>query len=247
MARRLKLIIAYDGTAFAGWQSQLHRNTVQDQLEHAFKSIVGEKVSLHGAGRTDAGVHALGQCAHVDLVGSRLTPNDWQRALNAVLPPTIRILRCHGVSAQFHARFSTRGKIYRYRIWSNPVLSPLEINRAWHVVTPIDLKLAAEAIALFRGQHDFAAFAANRGKAEENTVRTMHSAVMRGRGPVLTIEFNGDGFLYKMARLMIGAIVQCATGKLTLDQIRSALKTGRPSRARLSAPPEGLYLVRVRY
>jgi tRNA pseudouridine38-40 synthase len=247
MPNRLKLVVAYDGTAFAGWQSQLHRNTVQDQLEHAFKRIAGAKVTVHGAGRTDAGVHALGQCAHVDLANSRLAANSWQRALNAILPATIRILRCPYVSSTFHARFSAKGKIYRYRIWSDEILPPLELNRAWHVARPINLDLAKQAVALFRGQHDFAAFAANRGKKEESTMRTIHSAVIRRRGPLLTIELDGDGFLYKMARLIVGTVVQCASGKLTLDQIRAALRAGRTTRPRLAAPSQGLYLVRVRY
>src|SRR5438128_6238277 len=116
MSRRLKLIVAYDGEHFAGWQSQIHRNTIQDQLERAFHRISGERVRVHGAGRTDAGVHALGQCAHVDLAQPKLPAGDWVRALNALLPPAIRVLRCSFVSTKFHARLSAKGKVYRYRI-----------------------------------------------------------------------------------------------------------------------------------
>ena len=116
MAQRLKLIVAYDGAPFAGWQSQSHGNTIQDHLERAFERVVGKPVRVHGAGRTDAGVHALAQCAHAD-VNKALAPERWMEALNALLPPTIRVLRCRYVSTDFHARLSAKGKIYRYRIW----------------------------------------------------------------------------------------------------------------------------------
>src|SRR5262245_44922763 len=132
MSKRLKLIVAYDGVPFAGWQSQSHRNTVQDQLERAFERITGEPARIHGAGRTDAGVHGLAQCAHVDVL--RLLPPDrWIKALNALLPPAVRVLRGRYVSKDFHARLSAKGKIYRYRIWNAPALPPLEYRRAWHI------------------------------------------------------------------------------------------------------------------
>src|SRR5436190_1773432 len=127
---RLKLIIAYDGTPFDGWQSQRNRNTIQDYLEAAFMKITGEKIRVHGPGRTDAGVHALGQCAHVDHPPTNLQPDQWRAALNASLPPQIRVMNCRFVAQTFHARFSAHGKIYRYRILTAPVFSPLEIGRA---------------------------------------------------------------------------------------------------------------------
>src|SRR5207244_6053040 len=138
MARRLKLIISYDGAPFAGWQSQSHRNTSQDHVESAFERVLGKPVRAHGAGRTDAGVHALAQCAHVDLPNDRLSVARWAQALNASLPPTIRVLRCQYVSNNFHARLSAKGKIYRYRIWLAPVLPPFEYRRAWHFLRTLD-------------------------------------------------------------------------------------------------------------
>src|SRR2546429_9928395 len=126
MARRLKLIISYDGAPFSGWQSQSHRNTVQDHVERAFERVLGKPARVHGAGRTDAGVHALAQCAHVDLPAQRYGAERWRSALNGVLPPAIRIMRCRFVAESFHARFSAKGKIYRYRIWNGEVLPPLE-------------------------------------------------------------------------------------------------------------------------
>lgn len=244
---RLKLIIAYDGAAFAGWQSQVSRNTVQDHLEHAFKRICHDRVSVLGAGRTDAGVHALGQCAHVDLSARKLTPKEWQRALNATLPATIQVLRCQYVPATFHARFSAKGKIYRYRVWCGAVLPPLELHRAWHIARPINLESVNQAAALFCGTHDFAAFAANRGKPEKNTIRTILDTKTRRNGQWLSIEVIGDGFLYKMVRLIVGAIIGCGLGKRSLDQTRTELQTGRAFGARITAPAGGLFLVRVRY
>jgi tRNA pseudouridine38-40 synthase len=247
MSQRLKLVIAYDGAPFAGWQSQLHRNTVQDHLEKAFKRLTGAEVRVHGAGRTDTGVHALGQCAHVDVDPGRLTPERWLRALNALLPPAIRIMNCRRVSPEFHARFSARGKVYRYRIWRAPVLPPFEYGRAWHLVQPIDFEAVKAAAGIFIGTHDFAAFAVNRGKPEKDSVRTMTSVKARRHGPRLTLEFEGDGFLYKMVRMMVGALVQCAQGKLTRADLAAKLNSKRHGKAALVAPAGGLFLIRVRY
>src|SRR5213080_262487 len=174
MSRRLKLIIAYDGAPFAGWQSQSHRNTIQDYLERAFERLTGASVRVHGAGRTDAGVHALAQSAHADI-NKALARARWIEALNASLPPAVRVLRCQYVSDNFHARLSAKGKVYRYRIWCAPVLPPFEYRRAWHVPHPLDLRILQEAAKHFVGSHDFAAFAANRGKPEESTIRTINS------------------------------------------------------------------------
>jgi tRNA pseudouridine38-40 synthase len=246
MSRRLKLIVAYDGAPFAGWQSQSHRNTVQDHLERAFERVTGGVVRVHGAGRTDAGVHALAQCAHVDVLKFR--PADrWIKALNALLPPAIRVLRSRNVSKDFHARLSAKGKIYRYRIWTAPILPPFEHGRAWHVARPLDLRALKAAVKHFVGTHDFGGFAANRGKPEPSTIRTINSVRVRQKGPCITIEFDGDGFLYKMVRLMVGALVKCALGKMHIEEITSRLHSGKVGSDRFVAPAEGLYLVRVRY
>lgn len=247
MLQRLKLTVAYDGGAFAGWQSQTHRNTVQDKLEQAFQKISGQSVRVHGAGRTDAGVHALAQCAHVDLPKRGLSVESWTNALNATLPVTIRVLRCQYVSQNFHARFSAKGKVYRYRIWAGPILPPLELGRVWHVSTPLDVDLLKAAGEKFVGTHDFAAFAANRGKKEEEARRTIHSVQVRRRGPRVTIEIAGGGFLYKMVRLMVGAMTRVAFGKMELSEITVRLKSGRAGGSRFVVPAEGLYLVKIWY
>jgi tRNA pseudouridine38-40 synthase len=246
MSRRLKLIVTYDGATFAGWQSQSHCNTVQDHLERAFERVTSVSVRVHGAGRTDAGVHALAQCAHVDV--SKFLPADrWIKALNALLPPAIRVVRCRFVSKDFHARLSAKGKIYRYRIWTAPILPPFEYRRVWHIARSLDLKILKSAAKHFVGTHDFAAFAANRGKPERNTIRTINSIRARQKGPCVAIEFDGEGFLYKMVRLMVGTLVKCALGKMRIEEITSRLHSGKSASARFAAPAEGLYLVRVRY
>jgi tRNA pseudouridine38-40 synthase len=246
MSRRLKLIIAYDGAPFAGWQSQSHSNTVQDHLERAFESVTGRAARVHGAGRTDAGVHALAQCGHVDVL--KFLPTDrWIKALNALLPPAIRVLSCRYVSNDFHARRSAKGKIYRYRIWTAPVLPPFEYRRAWHIAQSLDLEILKSAAKHFVGTHDFASFAANRGKPVPSKIRTINSVCVRQSGPCVTIEFDGNGFLYKMVRLMVGALVKCALGKMCIEEITSRLHAGGPGTGRFTAPAEGLYLVRVRY
>jgi tRNA pseudouridine38-40 synthase len=247
MSRRLKVIIAYDGTPFAGWQSQSHRNAIQDHIERAFERVLGKPARVHGAGRTDAGVHALAQCAHVDLPDNRLSVARWSEALNALLPPTIRVLRCQYVSKDFHARLSAKGKIYRYRIWLSSVLPPFEYGRAWHIRRPVDLTILRRAARRFVGTYDFSGFAANRGKQEKSTIRTIYSARVRKTGPCVTIEFDGDGFLYKMVRLIVGTLVKSALGKVRIEDVAARLNSGQVSTPRFVAPAEGLFLVRVRY
>jgi len=247
MPARLKFIVAYDGAKFAGWQSQLHRKTVQDELERVFCKISGNRVRVHGAGRTDAGVHGLAQTAHVDLGNRKMSIKQWSLALNAALPAGIRVLRCCYVSEKFHARYSAQGKLYRYRIWAAPILPPLEVGRAWHLTSPLDLDLLRSAAQVFVGEHDFAAFAANRGQKDENTTRTIRSIRVRKSGPCITIDVAGNGFLYKMVRLMVSAMTRVALGKSELSAIADGLESGRVDGFRFVAPAEGLYLVKVWY
>ena len=245
--RRLKLIVAYDGAQFSGWQSQASGDTIQDRLEGAIAKVVGQKLRVHGAGRTDTGVHALGQCAHVDLPPTRLEPATLTSAINASLPPQIRILRCRFVAQSFHARFSARGKVYRYRLATSPVLCPLEFGRAWHVSGKVDDESLRACGKLFIGTHDFSGFAANRGHPVDSTVRTIHKVRIRRTATTATIEFEGDGFLYKMVRLMVGAMVQCALGKKNVSDVRERLLGLTADRVGFVAPADGLTLVRVLY
>ncbi len=247
VSRRFKIVVAYDGGGFAGWQSQAHQNTVQDRLEAALHSVTREHSTVHGSGRTDTGVHALGQCAHFDLVGSKWSSETLQKALNAVLSPAIRVLQCRVVSSNFHARFKIKKKTYRYRIWNAGVLSPFEVGRAWHISRPLDRVRLKSALSLCKGRHDFAAFSANTGRRIDDTFRTISRASLRGSGSCLAIEVEGEGFLYKMVRLLVGAAVLHAQGEVSLATIKSDLAEGRAHGRRLVAPACGLYLVRVRY
>ncbi len=241
---RLRLLIAYQGSKFLGWQSQAGGGTVQDHLEDAFAILCGKRVPVHGAGRTDAGVHALGQCAHVDV--ERVEGIDWVTALNGNLPREIRVLRCKRARADFHARFDARGKVYTYRIWNAGIMSPFELRRAWHLAGELDVAAMRRAAEMFEGKHDFAAFAANRGKPNLDTVRTIHGVSLRQKGAVITLKYEGDGFLYKMVRLMTGALVKTGQGRAPVESIRDYLE-GRAGKCSFAAPADGLYLTRVIY
>lgn len=244
---RLRLIVAYDGKPFRGWQSQETRDAVQDFLEAAFLKIVGTRIIIYGAGRTDAGVHALGQVAHADVPKGRMPLKDWMKALNAHLPHEIRVTKITRSKADFHARFEAKGKIYTYRIWLGPWLHPLEIGRAWHVPGVFDVQAFRDCAKVFPGSHDFAAFAAKRGNADKNTVRTIWSINIQQRGPLLTLRFQGNGFLYKMIRLLTGSLVRCAQGRGDRAWLERLLASPRGEKARYLAPAHGLYLTRVFY
>jgi tRNA pseudouridine38-40 synthase len=243
---RLKLTIAYDGRPFSGWQSQPNRNGIQDHLVHAFAGLESP-VKVFGAGRTDAGVHALGQVAHVDVPRARFQSPTWIAALNSSLPDQIRILKCAKVSPKFHAQYSAIGKVYRYRIWNNSVLHPLEIGRAWHVPKPIAVGALQAVSRRVVGQHDFASFAANRGKPEESTIRTIHGISIRQRQSLLTLEFCGNGFLYRMVRMLTASLVQVALGRKDPLWIEELIRQPGLTKTNHTAPPEGLYLVKVLY
>ncbi|CAN5327702.1 tRNA pseudouridine(38-40) synthase TruA [soil metagenome] len=257
--RRVKLTIAYDGRPFSGWQIQAGRPTVQEAIETAIARVGGGcRMAVHGSGRTDAGVHALGQVAHFDpLPQSSLPPSTWMRALNANLPPTIRILSAEAAAPDFHARFDATGKSYTYRIVSGPVLPPLEFGLAWHLPHPIDLPALRDALSSVVGTHDFRAFAANRGDASDHrsALRTIRQAeAVAGELPgtppgttLLTLTIAGDGFLYKMVRLLVGSEVRVAQGRATPRWMTSLLDGRGDQKSPYCAPPDGLSLTRVDY
>jgi len=247
---RLKLTIAYDGRPFSGWQSQADANGVQDHIEAAFLAVAGIRLRIHGSGRTDAGVHATGQIAHADVPRGKLAPATWQAALNANLPHGIRVIRAshvRGGDDGFHARFSAKGKRYIYRIWNAPYMHPIEIGRAWHVPRELNRALLREAAALLVGHHDFARFTARRGQKATDTVRTIRRMAVGTRGPLITLTVEGDGFLYKMVRLLTGTMVRVAEGRAPLSFIRDLLSTRVRARTHFMAVAEGLYLARVWY
>jgi tRNA pseudouridine38-40 synthase len=244
---RLKLTVAYDGRPFCGWQSQPNQNGIQDHLRRAFSRIVSAPVKLHGAGRTDSGVHALGQVAHVDVSRGKMSPATWTAAANAHLPAEIRVIRCQPASADFHAQYSAIGKVYRYRIWHAPVFHPMEVGRSWHVPEPLDFDILRAASDRLTGTHDFASFAANRGKASETTTRTIHQIRVLHRKELVSLEFDGDGFLYRMVRMLTGTIIRVASRRADLSWIAELLEDPGKTKTNCTAPAAGLYLVRVKY
>lgn len=250
--RRFRLEVAYDGRPWAGWQSQVGRDTVQDQLLLALRSIHGEITTVQGSGRTDAGVSAIGQVAHFDVpMEASLDADAWMRALNTRLPASIRIMRAEVVNPNFHARFSALSKTYRYRLWTGPVLPPLEVGLAWHVPRLGDRERLSAALDLFRGRHDFRAFSANRGDGrddERDAVREIFAIDVEAGEEWLEITFTGSGFLYKMVRFLVGSAVRVAQGKLDSDLVATLLKGHSDSeKAPYCAPAVGLLLVSVHY
>ena len=243
----LKLTVQYDGTRFCGWQNQPEGCGVQDALEKAFLSLLNEAVTVHGSGRTDAGVHATGQTATIDRIAERFTPEAWRMALNAHLPQSVRVAKVQAMPEGFHARFSAVGKTYEYRIWNDRVMHPLEHQRAWHHPKPLDPATLLQATQILTGTHDFAAFAANRGYPETDTIRTIHKIRIQPRGALISLQFSGTGFLYRMVRLLTGAIARTASGSESVEWLKSFLQAPLAAKCQYCAPPEGLYLRRVHY
>jgi len=250
---RLLLTIAYDGRPYRGWQSQSCGNTVQDHLRRALEEVAKQPVDMQGAGRTDTGVHALAQTAHFDAPpGISMNPYNWVPALNCKLPATIRVMSCEEVAADFHSRFSATGKIYHYDICTDPVLPPLKAGLAWHLPRSLDAAVLREALSVFLGRHDFHAFAAYRGN--EGPDMDWHRTLRRAEVVDLTdgyrITCEGDGFLYKMVRLVTGAAVHAAQGRMRVDELAAYLDqpAGLPrGKSPNCAPADGLYLERVLY
>jgi tRNA pseudouridine38-40 synthase len=251
---KIRLLVAYDGTAFLGWQSQAGGNTVQDTLEAAVAGIVGERVTVHGSGRTDSGVHAQGQTAHFELsaeqagrLGRMREAGRWTAALNASLPPELRVLKTSAAAAAFHARFSATGKVYRYDLWNAPVLPPHLYRRAWHLHGELDRSALRELAESVTGTHDFRGFCADSGSLPEETVRTIRRAVLRERGPSLSLTLEGNGFLYRMVRMIVGGMVRVAQGKEGREIFLGRLAAGKPWPTPAMAPAAGLYLVKALY
>ena len=244
--QRYKLLIAYDGTAYAGWQVQSNQRTVQSELEAALRRRARVPVKLHGSGRTDQGVHAAGQVAHCDLP-FRLAAADLARALNALLPADIRILRVQQVGAAFHARRNASRKEYRYYIWNDDVISPFLRLYRTHVRAPLDVRAMRQAAALLVGRHDFAAFTANPNRALESTRRHVMKLTVSRQGPEIVIRAQSDGFLYKMVRSLAGFLIRVGEGVVPPEEARAILRS-RIRTARVpTALPQGLFLWRVWY
>lgn len=250
---RLKLTLAYDGRAFEGSQSQASGNTVQDFLEKAIEATAKQPIRLHLAGRTDAGVHAMAQTAHFDAPDHlTMNPYNWLPALNAKLPPALRVMACEEAGAEFHARFSATGKTYHYRICTLPVLPPLLAGLTWHIPKLFDLDVLRQALSHYVGRHDFRCFAAVRGNEtpEMDFHRTIYRADVIVHDDGYELIFSGEGFLYKMVRLLTGAAIMVAQGKMSMEQLQQYIDPGDvPFSVTCPhcAPADGLTLWQVHY
>ncbi len=250
---RLLFTCAYDGLPYCGWQSQRGGASVQDTIEEAAARILREPLRISASGRTDAGVHAHAQCFHADVPDTcRMRPDNWRAALNAHLPASIRILEVQAVDETFHARFSAVGKEYEYLICTSAVLSPFLHERAWHLPHEFDVDLLEQALRCYEGEHDFRRFAANRGNEPENPpadfyLRTIYSATLQREGDLLRLRLHGNGFMYRMVRLLVGTAHQVARGRMSLDALRGMLENPHGDKTRYCAPAGGLYLRRVFY
>jgi len=243
-----RLTVAYDGTGFVGWQRQPSGTSIQGLLEDALGALDGREVVVTGAGRTDAGVHAIGQVAGVSLERVIDGPT-LARAVNARLPEAVRVTEASEAPPGFHARFNARSKTYRYRIWNGEVLSPFERAYAWHVAAPpLDVEAMAGAALVFEGRHDFAAFQAA-GSETRTTERTVSSSrVSRAPdAPLIICEISGNGFLRHMVRNIAGTLAEVGRGHHPVAWVEEVLASRARARAGPTAPPEGLFLVRVDY
>jgi tRNA pseudouridine38-40 synthase len=248
--RNIKLTLAYDGTDFHGWQIQPGRPTIQGAITDVVRKITQEKLTIHAAGRTDAGVHATGQVAHF-RTQSHLTPQEFQRALNALLPPAIRAVCAEEVGPDFHARWQAQAKTYRYRIFRGRVVPPFEWRYVLHYPFPLDVTAMAQAARRFEGEHDFSSFAASTGSEEEDRdrtpVRVIFSSEIIEAAEELSYVVRGRSFLRYMVRKIVGTLIEVGKGKLAPDDIPPLFEMRDRSKSGATVPPHGLCLVSVEY
>lgn len=246
---KVKLTVAYDGTNYAGWQVQKVGLGVQQRIEEAFATLYGTPFRVHASSRTDAGVHARGMVAHVEIPRERfLIPvRKLALALNACLPEDIRISDVTETDPSFHARYDAHGKQYRYFVWNHRAHNPLLRHTAWHVPQALDDYAMREGAQILTGRHDFKSFANTREYEMESTVRTVTRLNLRRSGPQIVFLIEGDGFLYKMCRGLVGTLVQIGHGKLTAPDLHQILRRRDRRVAGMTAPAHGLILWKVHY
>ena len=246
---KIKFTVAYDGAGYAGWQVQKTGLGVQQKIEEAFARLFPSVKRIHSSSRTDTGVHALGMVAHVEIPRAefRIPLRKLALAINAFLPEDIRVLSVRRSAANFHARFDATGKQYRYLVWNHPAMNPLWRHQAWHVPQPLDRAAMKTAARSLLGKHDFKSFAGTRNYEMESTVRTLTRCDLKWNGALLTFIIEGDGFLYKMCRGLVGTLVQVGRGKFTGDEVARMLKVRDRQAGGMTAPAHGLVLWKVFY
>ncbi|NLV25211.1 MAG: tRNA pseudouridine(38-40) synthase TruA [Deltaproteobacteria bacterium] len=242
--KTVKLVVEYNGARYVGWQVQAKGMSVQGELEKALAEIVGHPLRVIGAGRTDAGVHALGMTAHFRTAGN-LPMSAFREGVNRLLPEDIAVKRAEEACPGFHARYNARGKWYRYTIIQSPAPTPLRAPFSWRLRKPLDLEAVREAAAAFVGVHDFAPFRSS-GCAAKTSVREIFSLSLQSEGELLFIDVRGSGFLKNMVRMMVGTLTEIGRGKEDPGLVARMLATGKPQ-APITAPPQGLCLMEVFY
>lgn len=242
--RNLKLTIQYDGNKYCGWQKQPNSPGIQGTIEYAIYEITKERVNITGSGRTDAGVHALGQVANFKT-NTSIPANRIPDALNAKLPKDISIISCEDVNEDFHSRYSAKGKIYRYLIYNKPYRSPLYKDTSYHVKYDLDLnKMRLEAKSLI-GTYDFKGFMSS-GSSVKDTVRTIYDISIKENEDLIVLEVEGNGFLYNMVRIIVGTLIDIGRGRITKTMSEIILSQDRGECGH-TAPAHGLFLKKVHY
>ncbi len=243
---KVKITVSYDGADFCGWQVQPNGRSVQAVLQDSIKSLTGEKVTVTGSGRTDAGVHAEGQVAHFDVKNTAIPAEKYFLALNAVLPCDVKVLSSERAVEDFNARKSAKRKTYRYTFYKSGVELPLKERYAVRLEKPVDVEKMREGASVFIGEHDFKCFNASGGGAK-TTVRTIYSIDITDGESELAVSVTGNGFLYKMVRTLVGALLLVGEGRATIDECRQMLESGARLKNAKTLPPQGLCLVGVKY
>jgi len=244
-----KLTIAYDGTRYCGWQIQPNALSIQQLIQEAlFKLLKGHHVPVIGSGRTDTGVHARAQIAHFKWP-ERLDINKLLFSLNGLLPRDIRVKSVEEADSHFHAQYNASGKEYHYYLYLDKVMDPFRRSQCWHVHKRIDIPLLKEAAKRFVGEHDFTSFAneGDAGSVSRNPVRTIYRIDVCETEGGVRLEFEGNGFLYKMVRNIVGMLVDVASGRRTLEDVERIFAAKDRRQAPMAAPPQGLFLFRVSY
>jgi tRNA pseudouridine38-40 synthase len=241
--KNYKIVLSYDGTDYFGWQRQPDRRTIQGIVEDAVERLAGKKIAVHGAGRTDAGVHALGQTASFKAA-LRMDEAELRKAFNGILPRDIRVLTVEMVPASFHARKSARGKIYQYRIMTSPAVSPFDLRYVHHWTYEHNLRRMQQAARLFVREGDFTGFSSNQ---DRSPVRCVTRSELRRKGDELIYTIEANGFLRYMVRTIVGTILEAGRGRLPLERIEAAFAEKKRSLGSPTAPARGLCLVEVKY